>query len=170
VQVLIAVGPEALGITLLPRFSQMMIQGGRSQAGSFLKPFLAAAMAGSAIVAGVLIWFSRPIVKMVFQHGAFAARDAFAVASVQSISLLQLPFAVGIALLIRFVASARVNRILSPIFASGLVLNAVLNLLLMRRFAVVGIAMATTVAQAVVFVILFVAVTRVRPRTEALAC
>ena len=170
VPVLIAVGPEALGITLLPRFSQMMVQGGHSQAGPFLKRFLAAAMAGSAIIAGILIWFSRPIVTFIYQHGAFAAADAFAVASVQSMSLLQLPFAVGIALLIRFVASARVNRILIPVSAAGLVLNAALNLLLMRKFAVVGIAMATTIAQAAVFVILLVAVIRILRRREALVC
>jgi len=170
VPVLIAVGPEASGITLLPRLSHMMVRGGHSYAGAFLKRFLAAAMAGSAIVAGILIWYSRPIVTFIYQRGAFAAADALAVASVQSMSLLQLPFAVGIALLNRFVASAKVNRILIPISASGLVLNAALNLLLMREFAVAGIALATAIAQAAVFAILLAAVTRILRRREALAC
>ena len=35
VPVLIAMGPEALGISLLPRFSQMMTSGGSAKAGSF---------------------------------------------------------------------------------------------------------------------------------------
>jgi putative peptidoglycan lipid II flippase len=170
VPVLIAIGPEALGITLLPRFSQMMVQGGHGQARPFLNRFLAAAMCGSAIVAGALIYFSRPIVKLVFEHGAFAAADALAVVSVQNMSLLQLPFAVGIALLSRFVASARVNRILVPISAAGLVLNAALNLLLMRRFAVAGIAMATTIAQAAVFAILLFAVSRIPRHPEVRTC
>ncbi len=170
VPVLVAIGPEALGITLLPRLSQMMFHGGSANAGSFLTRFLAVAMCGSAVLAAVLIFFSRTIVRIVFQHGAFAAGDALAVTSVQSASLLQLPFVVGVALLSRFVASARVNRILIPISAAGLALNVILSLLLMRSFAVVGIAMANTLAQAAVFVILLIAVSLVRRQREALAC
>ncbi len=170
VPVLIAVGPEALGITLLPRFSQMMASGGLAKAGIFLSKALTVAMCGSAVLASVLIFFSRTIVRIVFQHGAFVAADALPVSLVQSVSLLQLPFAVGIALLSRFVASARVNRILIPISAAGLALNAILSLLLMRSFAVVGIAMANTLAQAAVFVILLIAVSRVRRDREVLAC
>lgn len=170
VPVLIAIGPEALGISLLPRFSQMMASGGSAKAGVFLTKFLAIAMCGSTLLAAVLIFFSQNIVRIVFQHGAFAAADALPVASVQSASLLQLPFAVGIALLSRFVASARVNRILIPISAAGLALNIILSLFLMRSFAVVGIAMANTMAQAAVFVILLIAVSRVRRQHEVLAC
>lgn len=170
VPVLIAMGPEALGISLLPRFSQMMTSGGSAKAGVFLTRFLAAAMCGSTVLAAVLVFFSRNIVRIVFQHGAFAAVDALPVASVQSASLLQLPFAVGIALLSRFIASARANRILIPVSAAGLALNVILSLLLMRSFAVVGIAMANTLAQAAVFVILLIAVSRVRRQHEALAC
>jgi len=168
--VLIAIGPEALGITLLPRFSQMMADGGSAKAGTFLSRALTVAMCGSAVLAAVLIFFSRTIVRIVFQHGAFVAADALPVTLVQSASLLQLPFVVGIALLNRFVASARVNRILIPISAAGLALNVILSLLLMRSFAVAGIAMANTLAQAAVFVILLIAVSRVRRHREVLAC
>jgi putative peptidoglycan lipid II flippase len=170
VPVLIAMGPEALGISLLPCFSQMMASGDSVRAGSLLNRFLAIAMCGSAFLAAVLIFFSRNIVRIVFQHGAFAASDALSVASVQSASLLQLPFAVGIALLIRFVASAKANRILIPISAAGLALNVILSLALMRSFAVTGIALANTVAQACVFIILFLAVSRVRRQPEVLEC
>ena len=169
VPVLIAVGPEALGITLLPRFSQMLVPGGRGRTTPFLNRFVAVAMAGSAAVAGLLIGLSGPIVRLVFRHSALGAADASSVASVQSMSLLQLPFAVGVALLSRYVASARVNHILVPVSAAGLTLNAALNFLLTPRFAVAGIAMATTIAQAAVFMILLVAVSRTR-RHEALEC
>jgi len=170
VPVLIAVGPEALGTTLLPRFSQMMAQGGHARAVPYLSRFLAIAMAVSAVVAGLLIWLSGPIIKLVFGHGAFAAADALSVAAVQNTSLLQLPFSVGIVLLSRYVASARVSRILIPMSAAGLALNAALNLLLMRRFAVAGIAMATTVAQVAVFLVLLIAISRIRRCREVLEC
>jgi putative peptidoglycan lipid II flippase len=170
VPVLIAIGPEALGISLLPRFSQMMADGGSAKAGLFLRRTLTLAMSGGAVLASVLIFFCRTIVRIVFQHGAFAAADALPVTLVQNASLLQLPFAVGIALLSRFVASARVNHILIPISAAALALNVILSLVLMRTFTVVGIAMANTLAQAALFVILLIAVSRIRRRKEVLAC
>ena len=170
VAVLIAVGPEALGITLLPRFSQMAVEDEQKHLRPALYKFLAIAMGGSGVLTGLLVWLSGPIVKLVFQYGAFAASDTLSVASVQRLSLLQLPFAVGAALLIRFIASAKLNRILVPISAASLVLNAVLNLALMRRFSVAGIALATTFAQAALFILLLMAVSRMLRSRETLAC
>ena len=170
VAVLIAVGPEAFGITLLPRFSQMVVEDGQMQVRPVLYKFLAIAMLGSAVVTGILVWLSGPIVKLAFQHGAFAAADTLSVASVQRLSLLQLPFAVGAALLSRFISSAKANRILVPTAAASLVLNGVLNLVLMRRFSVGGIALATAFAQAAFFVLLLIAVSRILRSREVVGC
>jgi putative peptidoglycan lipid II flippase len=123
--------------------------------------FLMLALCGSAAVTATLLCFSSPIVRIAFQHGAFASRDTSDVASVQSLSLLQLPFAVGIAFLTRVVASVKVNQILIPISAFGLLMNAGLNLVLMHWYSVAGIAAATVVAQGIVFVLLLMAVGRV---------
>jgi Na+-driven multidrug efflux pump len=45
-----------------------------------------------------------------------------------------------------------------------------LNLLLMRRFSVAGIALATTLAQAAVFLLLLIAVSRFLRSREKFAC
>jgi putative peptidoglycan lipid II flippase len=170
VAVLIAIGPEAFGITLLPRFSRLVIVDGRQQMRPVLKQYLSIAMFGSAIVAGVLVCFSEFIVKVLLKHGVFSASDTLVVTSVQRLSLLQLPFAVGVALLSRFIASARLNRTLIPISTFSLFLNAVLNLLLMRRFSVAGIALSTTFAQAAMFILLLMAVSRILRSQETLTC
>jgi putative peptidoglycan lipid II flippase len=159
--VLIALGPEALGITLLPRFSREAAENGDRQIRPLLNRFLAVALGVTAVFTGILFWQSPSIVKLVFQHGAFAGQVAGDVASVQKVSLLQLPFAVGLAFLSRVVASIKVNRILVPISALGLVLNVVLNLILMRRYSVAGIAVATVLSQALVFTLLLLAVSRI---------
>jgi peptidoglycan biosynthesis protein MviN/MurJ (putative lipid II flippase) len=124
----------------------------------------------TAIVTGVFVSISGLFVKLVLKHGVFSASDTLTVVSVQRLSLLQLPFAVGAALLTRFIASAKLNRILIPISAIGLFLNAVLNLLLMRRFSVAGIALSTTFAQAALFTLLLIAVSRIRRSQETFAC
>ena len=170
VAALLAVGPEALGITLLPRFSRMVAEGGHRQMRPVLKKYLCIAMFGSTIMTGALVCASELIVKHVLKHGAFSASDALAVASVQRLSLLQLPFAVGVALLSRFIASAKLNRTLIPISVVSLFLNAGLNLLLMQRFSVAGIVLSTTFAQAAMFILLLVAVSRILRSQEALTC
>jgi putative peptidoglycan lipid II flippase len=159
--VLIALGPEALGVTVLPRFSRVAAENGDRQIRRLLNRFLAVALGVTAVFTGVLFWQSPSIVKLVFQHGAFAGQVAGDVASVQKVSLLQLPFAVGLAFLSRVVASIKVNRILVPISALGLALNVVLNLILMRRYSVAGIAAATVLSQALVFTLLLLAVSHI---------
>ena len=170
VAVLIAIGPEALGIILLPRFSQMVVEDGHTRLRRVLKRYVSIAMLGSAAITGVLFCLSEMIVKVALKHGAFSASDTLAVASVQKISLLQLPFAVGVSLLGRFIASAKLNWTLIPISACSLILNAVLNLLLMRRFSVAGIALSTTFAQAAMFTLLLIAVSRILRSRETLTC
>ena len=169
---MIAVGPEALGITLLPRFSQMMVQGGHSYAGAFLKRFLAAAMAGSAIVAGsAQYWLSRPIVKLVFRARCVRRRGRLSPSSPSRTCSL-LPGNCPSRSASRF--SIRFRRLGTYQPYSGSDIRHVrpchqrcaLNLLLMREFAVAGIALATAIAQAAVFAILLAAVTRILRRRE----
>lgn len=91
--------------------------------------------------------FSAPIARIVFQRGAFTAADTRIVAAVQAFSLLQLPLSVILALLIRAIASLRANNLLLRTSAIALVANGLLNLALMRRIGVAGIALSTTLVQ-----------------------
>lgn len=168
--VLIALGPNALGITLLPRFARMMTEEGHSRTRKKISAFVSIAMCASAAVIAVLVGFSQPIVRLAFERGAFAADATIAVTSVQQLSLLQLPFVVGSVLLTRLITSANRNALLIPISALNLLLNAVLNVVLMRRFSVAGIALATSAAQAVTFVLLLISALRILRRPEAERC
>jgi putative peptidoglycan lipid II flippase len=159
--VLIALGPEALGVTLLPRFSCMAAENSKGQMRHLLNRFLAVSLGVTTALTCILFWQSPSIVRLVFEHGAFAGQVVGDVASVQKVLLLQLPFAVGLAFLGRVVASIRVNRILVPISALGLALNVVLNLVLMRRYSVAGIAVATVLSQAAVFTLLLLVLSRI---------
>jgi putative peptidoglycan lipid II flippase len=146
--VLLTIGPAALSTTILPHFSRMNAGGLRAKLKRALVTYLAAGAAVMAALTAVLIWYSEPIVRIAFQHGAFTADDAHRVALVQSCSLLQAPFAVALMVLSRFVASIKASSILLLVSFAGLGLNAALDYILMRRYGVAGIALSAAVVQA----------------------
>jgi len=160
VGVLMAIGPAALSVTILPRFSHLAA----ARDGERLKQMLWRILSGSLIVAGaaaaLLIVFSVPIVRLSLQRGAFTATDTRIVASVQGFSLLQLPFILGTTILMRILSALNANRVLLPISGAALVINTGLNYGLMTRHGVAGIALATSLAQAIVFMALAILVFR----------
>jgi Na+-driven multidrug efflux pump len=92
------------------------------------------------------------------------------VASVQAYSLLQLPFIVGITILMRVLSALKANRMLLPFSGAAIVLNTGLNCTLMNRYGVAGIALATSLAQALLFVALATLVFRRGPRAFLKDC
>jgi putative peptidoglycan lipid II flippase len=162
--VLMAVGPAALGVTILPRFSYMAA----ARDWQSLKQSLWRILSGSVLVAGfaaaLLIVFSNPIVRLTLQRGAFTAGDTRAVASVQAYSLLQLPFIVGITILMRVLSALKANRELLPFSSAALLMSIGLNYALMTRYGVAGIALAASAVQALLFVALATFVFRRGPR------
>jgi len=90
----------------------------------------------------VLIYFSEPIVRILFQQGAFSESATRLVSSVQKASLLQLPIAVLLALEIRLTSALKANHMLYSVAALSLALTVILDFILMRWWGVVGIALA----------------------------
>lgn len=162
--VLMAIGPAALSVTILPGFSHMVA----ARDWECLKQTLWRILSGSVLVAAVgaalLIVFSVPIVRLTLQRGAFTASDTQVVASVQAYSLLQLPSIMGITILMRILSALNANRTLLPFSSAAIVMNTGLNYALMARYGVAGIALATSLAQALLFVALATLVFRRGPR------
>jgi putative peptidoglycan lipid II flippase len=156
--VLMAIGPSALSVTILPRFSHMAA----ARDWARLKRSLTRILSGSLVVAGaaavLLIIFSIPIIRLILQRGAFTAADTGMVVSVQVFSLLQLPFILGITILMRVLSVLKANRVLLPLSGGVLVINTGLNYGLMNRYGVAGIALSGSLAQAMLFAALAILV------------
>jgi len=150
--VLMAIGPAAVSVAVLPRFSQMVAEQDWGKLRRSLQRLVCGSAAVSAVAAAVLILFSSLIVRLTLQHGVFTAADTNAVAAVQAWSLLQLPFVVGISIFMRLFSALKANRVLLPLSGGALVANLVLTFGLIGRYGVVGIAFASSVTQAIVFV------------------
>ncbi len=154
VMFLLVVSSGAIGTAILPHFSRMAAArdwtGIRSTLGNQVR------WIGLFSVPGALALFglSEPLVRVLFERGAFSAADTLAVAGVQSIYALQAPFFLLNIVLVRLISALQQNLLL--VFA-GLIcvpLNAALNYALMRPLGVAGIALSTVLVQAVTLALL----------------
>ena len=93
--------------------------------------------------------YSEPLVRLLLQRGAFAASDTNLVAAVQRLALLQIPFYVLAAPLVRMVSALKANRTLLSGAALHLSVNAVLDFVLMRWLGVAGIGLAVSITAAI---------------------
>lgn len=147
--VLLGIGPAALGVTILPRFAELV----SSHDGEIFRRSLIRMLTGTAcagvIIAALLAVGSRAIVRLALQHGAFVESDTVVVAAVQRVSLFQLPFVVCSTLLMRTLAALASNRGLLPVSAVALCANALLNVVLVKPWGVLGLTAATSASQAV---------------------
>jgi putative peptidoglycan lipid II flippase len=150
--VLLSIGPAALGVVVLPRFSRLAAESDFGELRASVRRLLFGSTAASAAAAGLFILCSAPIVRLTLQHGAFTAVDTGAVAAVQATSLLQMPFVVGISILMRVFSVLEANRLLLPLSGAALVVNLGLNYVLMHRYGVAGISLASSIAQALLFI------------------
>ena len=140
--VLIVIGPTAVGTAVLPHLSAGAILGDPRVLGRSLRNYGLAILAITLPLTAGLMYFSEPIIRVVFQKGAFSEAATHLVSAVQRASLLQLPIAVLLALEIRLTSALKANHLLYRVAALSLALTLVLDYAFMRWWGVVGIALA----------------------------
>ena len=160
VAVLLATGGAALGTAVLPHFSIMIASGDRTALRHTLKTYAALIVAIAVPVAFLLGWLSEPVVRLFFQRGAFTITQTRVVATVQSYSLAQIPFAVMVAVAVKLASSLKANRLMLETAALALVVNVVADYLLMQWKGVAGIALAGAVVHCASLVYLSIALSR----------
>ncbi len=144
----------ALGTAFLPHFSRLAAEGAWDRLQHTLRSYRRWILLVGAAVSLGLLWASEPLVRLVFQRGAFTAQDTFSVARVQAVYGLQITFFLLNILYVRLLSALKQNR---HLFVAALVcvpLNAGLNLVLMRFWGVSGIALSTVIVQAVTCLLL----------------
>jgi putative peptidoglycan lipid II flippase len=141
--VIIAIGPAALSTAILPRFSKMAALADWRGLRNAVKHYALLSLLLSIPATACCIYLSEPIVKIVFQRGAFSSADTHLVAQVQAFSLLLVPLSMLLALVVRLVSSLKANDLLLPMALLSVAANFVLDYALMRRMGVAGIALAT---------------------------
>lgn len=135
----------ALSTATLPYFSRMVAANDWAGCRHTLKRYSVLIVGVAVPFTLLVIAFSRPIVRFLYQRGAFTAADTELVSWVQVCYAIQIPFYVWSMLFVRFITSIRRNDVLMYVSAVNLTLDIVLNLILMRVWHVAGIALSTSI-------------------------
>lgn len=160
---LLSIGAFSLSTVLLPQFSRLI---GAYQWANLRKMFrgyvnlvFAVAVPGVAL----LVLVSEPLIRLLFERGAFTSEVTQSVSQVQMRLALQIPFYVVTIIGSRVLSALDCNHVVLRIGGLGLALNVAGNYLLMHRYGVNGIAIATSVSYLVTMLVTLTAVrTRIR--------
>lgn len=105
----------------------------------------AAVMLGLGSLVAVIAWGLTPwAIRLLFERGAFTASDTLLVAEVMRWGLLQVPFYFAGLVLVQLLACQGRYGIIASLSATNLIVKAALNLILVERLGVSGIALATS--------------------------
>lgn len=149
-----ALGATALSTATLPYFSKMAAQNDWASCRHTLKRYSVLLVATTIPLTLSLVAFSRPLIRLLYQRGAFTASDTELVGKVQAFYAIQIPFIMLCALLVRFLSAIRRNDLLMYGSAINLAVNIVLNLTFMRFWGVSGVALSASLVYVVSFAFL----------------
>jgi putative peptidoglycan lipid II flippase len=141
---ILGVGALSVSTAVLPQFSRMVAVKDWTGVRHTLIVYARLIVLITLPLTVFLIYFSEPLVHVLFQRGAFTEADTQLVARVQNLYLLQIPVFVLSMLLVRLISALQANRILMWGAAINLVVNIVFNYVLMKWMDVEGIALATS--------------------------
>lgn len=140
-----AVGATALGTATFPYFSRMAAERDWSGCGHTLKRYSVLVLLTSVPFTLCLMALSNPLVRLLYQRGAFTPGDTELVSRVQVCYLLQIPFYLWSLLFVKFLSAVRRNDLLMYGAGISLVFDVILNFIFMRFWGVAGIALSTSV-------------------------
>jgi putative peptidoglycan lipid II flippase len=140
-----AVGATALSTATFPYFCRMAAERDWSGCRHTLKRYSVLVVLTSVPFTLCLMAFSTPLVRLLYQRGAFTPGDTELVSRVQICYLIQIPFYLLGLLFVKFLSALRRNDLL--MFGAGisLIFDVILNLIFMRFWGVAGIALSTSV-------------------------
>jgi putative peptidoglycan lipid II flippase len=163
---LLAIGATALSTAVLPYFSKMAAESDWQGCRHTLKRYVWLVLSTTVPLTLLLFVFSKYLVQVLFQRGAFTSMDTEVVSQVQKFYCLQIPFYVVSMLFVRFISSVRRNDLLMYAAAINLVIDIVMNLVLMRWLGIAGIALSTSIVAVISVVFLWACSFKVMSKRE----
>jgi putative peptidoglycan lipid II flippase len=134
----------AVGTAVLPHFSRMVAVADWRGVRHTLITYARFIIVTTVPLTMVLIYFSEPMVRLIFQRGAFTPADTQFVASVQALYLLQIPAFVLTILTVQLISALKATRVFMWGAGINLVVCITCNYVLMKWLGVAGIALSTS--------------------------
>jgi len=136
----------AISTVMLPYFSALVAKNHLFSARRELSFFILIATFVSVPVSASLYIWSEPIIRLMFEGGAFDGDAIRLVTRVMQYSVVQLPFFVCNALLLKFATATKHVFAISVVAIVGLLVNIGVSILLMKHMGVAGIALGASVS------------------------
>jgi putative peptidoglycan lipid II flippase len=155
VNALVVVGAIPLGAATLPYFSGMVARRAWDTCRHTLRTYTGLILLATVPITAGMVVFAQPLVRILFQRGAFTAADTAVVSHVEAWLALQVPFYLVGNMAVRLISALKRNGVLMAIAAVNTVLNAVLNWVLMWRYGVAGISLSTSIVYLVSCLLVF---------------
>jgi putative peptidoglycan lipid II flippase len=144
ISLFIVVGATPLSSAALPYFSKMVTNREWASCRHTLKTYARSITLVTVPMTLALVVFSEPLIRIIFQRGAFTAADTRIVGRVLAFLSLQIPFYMLAQIGVRFISALKKNSVLMIVSGVNMVLNVVFNLILMKYWGVAGIALSTS--------------------------
>lgn len=144
----------SIGNVLLPYFSNL-VQDNKLRAYQILYQTLITVFLVSASIAGILFLFSDALILFLFERGNFTAQNTLVVSQIQRIVLIYIPFYIATIIIVKFLTSINKNSYMFYASIINLILNVSLNYYFAKKYAIYGLAIATTLVYISNFIILF---------------
>jgi len=154
IPVLLGIGSSSLSVAVLPALSRLSARRDWQGVHRIVSTYTRIIFLVGVPATVILIALSEPIVRMVFQGGAFTSQNTHLVASVQSLLCLEVPFYAAAMLCVSALCALKRNDVLIWGTTIAVVENVVLNYLFMKMFGLAGIALSTSLVYMTAFLYL----------------
>lgn len=146
------IGSVSIGSAVLPHFSSLVASKDWIGLRRTVRTYALAVMAVAIPSTVVAMALSEPIVRLLFQRGAFTSADTVQVARIQMLYLAQLPFHLTGMLFVRFISAMSLNRVLMWVSIATSLVNVAGNYVLSIYLGAAGIALSTSIVYLFTFV------------------
>lgn len=143
VALILGIGSLSVGTAVFPYFSRLVAVNDWSGLRRTLKGCGILILLVTVPITLGLIYFSKPLIRVLFERGAFTSADTLRVGQIQIFLLLQVPFYLLTILIVRLLSSLNKNIVLMHAAMINLILKVILNYVFIRRFGVAGIGLST---------------------------
>jgi putative peptidoglycan lipid II flippase len=151
VSLIFSVAALSIGTAIFPHFSRMVATDDWKGTRHTLKTYFRLILLISVPSTLLLIFFSEPIVRILFERGSFTSADTHLVGKIQALLLIQIPFYILGTLVVRLISALKKNSLLLWGAVINFVVNIGLNYFLMKFMGVAGIALSTSIVYIISF-------------------
>ena len=144
IALLLAFSARPLSTALLPFLAELAAANDGRRLRQTFFGWLVLTVAASLPIVVVLWLFSAPIVRLLFERGAFTAEDTALVATIQGLYALQIPFYLAGVLGSRVLNALSLNQVTAVIGVLNCLTNIIFDYVFMQWLGLPGIALATS--------------------------